>query len=335
MHIVYKSNKIFRQGSESEFRDFPRLSPSEEWYVGIDGSTTSYGLSIYTMDYSEVHLFIFCREGFETAESFREVLYDWLRNYLYGIPIQGLTYEKTPEGYKPPSSHAEKVMRDTETAIKNFVSDRNYIYIKNKEHIFDIFPNAWKSFSVPKDRENLGKVDKELNAIAVLESCGLNVQYWLKEISLLTKKHDFDCFEALGVGRFGSHFILTDEGHVRVYKNFTKVGTQLVVAKRINMNEGLGPEIPFVGSFGKGRSIRFCSLNETHSLPENFMGLYDKEFNNILFVENEHPFSIYIDSAFGFDTDDTRDYLILASKSSKTDLGVEVCREHGYTPIYI
>lgn len=335
MHIIYKSHRTFKQGSEKDFRDLPKLSPSLDWYIGIDGSSTSYGLAVYTFDYSEVHLFTFCREGFETIESFRETKYAWIRDYLYGIPFQAVTYERTPEGYKPPTSHAERVMRDTEKAIKNFVTDRNYIYIKNKDYIFDIFPNSWKSFSVPKDRANLGKVDKELNAMAVLESCGLDVQYWLRETNTITIKHDFDAFEALGVGRYGSHFIITAEGLIKVYKGFTRTGTQLVAAKRIDKDTGFGEEVNFVGRFSQGKQIRLATLNENHSIPENFIGLYDKEYSNVLIVDSKDPMGIYIDFVFDFNLEDERDYLILATKSSKTDASEDTCRSHGYTPIFI
>lgn len=335
MIIIYRNDNGLKVGGEREFRDLPKPSLNEEWYLGIDGSSTSYGLALYNFDYTSIHLFIFCRDMTETADSFREVMYEWLRNYLYGICIQTVTYEKTPEGYKPPSSHAEKVMRETELAVKNFVYNRNYLMTKGKDYIFDIFPNSWKSYSVPKSQENLGKVDKELNARAVLESCGLDVEKWISGFSSLPYKHDYDCFEALGIGRYGSHFLLQDDGSVKVYKNFTKVGTRLIVAKRVEPDSGLSAELEFVGRFGAGKSPRICTINENHSVPENLIGLDDREFNNILLVPNTHELGIYLDMAFGFELDDKRDYLILGTRTSKSDLGSTVCKNYGYTPIYI
>lgn len=335
MNIIYRNNRELKYGHESEFRNLPKPSFSEEWYLGIDGSSTAYGLALYNYDYSEVHMFIFCRSELETADSFREVMYGWLRDYLFAIPMQTVTYEKTPEGYRPPTSHAEKVMRETEAAIKNFVYDRNYLLTKGKDYIFDIYPNSWKSFSVPKTKENSGKVNKELNAIAVLESCGLDPQVWLAGFGRIPFKHDYDCFEALGVGRYGSHFLLQDDGSVKVYKNFSRIGTTLVAAKRINIEDGLGDELEFVGRFGKGRNPRVCSLNENHSVPENLLGLYDKEFNNVLLVPHDSSLSIYLDMAFDFDLRDNRDYIILGTRTSKSDLGSTTCEDYGYTPIYI
>ena len=335
MIIVYRNQQGLRVGTERELRDLPKPSFSEEWHLGIDGSSTSYGLALYNYDYSQVHLFIFCRDMLGTAETFRGVMYEWLREYLYGVPIQTVTYEKTPEGYKPPSSHAEKVMRETEAAVRNFVYDKNYLLTRGRDYIFDIFPNSWKSFSVPKSKENVGKVDKELNATAVLESCGLDPDKWLAGFHSLGYKHDYDCFEALGIGRYGSHFLLQENGSVKVYKNFTRTTTHLIAAKRVEPDVGLGNEIEFVGRFGAGKAPRICTLNEHHSIPENLLGLDDKEFNNILIVPGNHELGIYFDLAFDFDLEDSRDYLILGTRTSKSDLGSSVCKDFGYTPIYI
>lgn len=335
MIIIYRNHQGLKVGNEKDFADLPKPAFTEDWHLGIDGSSTSYGLALYNYDYSQVHLFIFCRDMLETPETFREVMYEWLRNYLYGVCIHTVTYEKTPEGYKPPSSHAEKVMRETELAVRNFVYNRNYLLTKGKDFIFDIFPNSWKSYSVPKSKENVGKVDKELNARAVLESCGLDPEKWLAGFHSLGYKHDYDCFEALGVGRYGSHFLLQPDGSVKVYKNFTRVATYLLAAKRVEQNAGLQSEIEFVGRFGAGRAPRICNLNENHSVPENLIGLDDKEFNNILVVPGNHELGIYLDLAFEFDLDDERDYLILGTRTSKSDLGSNVCKEYGYTPIYI
>lgn len=335
MIIIYRNNEGLKVGAEADFRNLPKPQFNEEWYLGIDGSSTSYGLSLYTYDFSKINMFIFCREGTETASQFREIMYEWLRNYLFGVSMQTVTYEKTPEGYKPPSSHAEKVMRETETAVKNFVYNRNYLMTRGKDYIFDIFPNSWKWFSVPKSKENLGKVDKELNARAVLESCGLDPDKWLAGFNTLPYKHDYDCFEALGVGRYGSHFLLQDDDTVKIYKNFSKIGTHIIVAKRIDAEYDLQYELGFIGSFGKGKTPRMCSLNENHSVPENLFGLDDREFNNILIVPGDSEFGIYLDMAFGFELADQRDYVILGTKASKTDLGTHIVKKHGYVPIYI
>lgn len=335
MIIIYRNHQGLRVGDERSFRDIRRPSLNEKWYLGIDGSSTSYGLALYNHDYSNIHLFIFCREMTETATDFRATMYEWLRSYLYGVCVETVTYEKTPEGYKPPTTHAEKVMRETEAAVKNFVYDKNYLMTRGKDYIFDIFPNSWKSYSIPKSRENVGKVDKELNAISVLESCGLDPEHWLAGFNRIPHKHDYDCFEALGVGRYGSHFLLQDDGSVKVYKNFTKNGSRLIAAKRIEGQQGLGNELQFVGRFGAGKVPRICTLNENHSVAENFIGLDDREFNNILIVPGNHDLSIYLDMTFGFELDDNRDYLILGTRASKTDLGSSLCEEYGYTPIYI
>ncbi|MFF2798244.1 hypothetical protein, partial [Lysinibacillus xylanilyticus] len=318
MIIIYRNHEGMKVGPESEFRNLPKPRFDEDWYLGIDGSSTSYGLALYTLDYSQIHLFIFRRSNTETAESFRAIMYDWLRNYLHGVEVQAVTYEKTPEGYKPPSDRAGEVMRQTEKAVKTFVNSRNYLLTKSKDYIFDIYPNSWKSYSVPKSRDNLGKVDKELNARAVLESCGLDADKWISGFDRLPYEHDYDCFEALGIGRYGSHFLLQDDGTVKVYKNFSKVGTNIAAAKRIYAESGLGEELPFVGSFGSGKTPRLCSLNENHSIPENLLGLYDPEFNNILIVPKSSQVGIYLDMAFGFELTDDRDYIILGTKTSKT-----------------
>lgn len=335
MDIIYKSNTTFKFGTEKDFRDLPKLRYDLKWHMGIDGSSTSYGLALYTFDYSQVHLFTFCRGATENAGTFREVMYDWLRTYLHGIQMETVTYERTPEGYKPPSSHAEKVMRETEAAVKNFVFDRNYLMTKGKDYIFDIFPNSWKSFSVPKDRSNLGKVDKELNAEAVVRSCGLDVEEWVRPFDSVPYAHDYDALEALGVGRYGSHFVLKDDGTVRMYKDFSRVGTRIVIAKRIYKERQLGEELKFVGEFGSGKTPRICSLNENQSVPQNFMALDDREFNNILIVNKDSPETIYIDLAFGFNLEDQRDYIILSTRTSKTDAGVDRCKQNGYSAIYI
>lgn len=335
MNIVYRSNEGLKYGTELDFRTLPKPQFNEDWYLGIDGSSTAYGLALYTYDYSQVHMFIFCRDLTETADTFRAVMYDWIRNYLHGVMMQTVTYERTPEGYKPPTSHAEKVMRETEAAVKNFVYSRNYLLTKGKDYIFDIFPNSWKSHSIPKSRENLGKVDKEQNARAVLKSCGLDVEKWIAGFDRLPFRHDYDCFEALGVGRYGSHFLLQDDGTVKVYKNFSKIGNHLIAAKRLDHETGIQGELVFVGRFGAGKAPRICALNENHSVPENLFGLDDREFNNILIVPHDSPVSIYLDVAFGFDLSDDRDYLILGTKTSKSDLGSNTCLEYGFKPIYI
>ena len=335
MNIIYRNFHQLKYGPEADFRNFPKPNFSEEWYLGIDGSSTAYGMALYNYDYSDLHLFIFCRDLTENAGTFREVMYDWIRNYLFGIKIQTVTYEKTPEGYRPPTSHAEKVMRETELATKNFVYDRNYLNTRGKEYIFDIYPNSWKSYSVPKSEENLGKVIKELNARAVVESCGLDPDFFLRGFESIPYHHDYDCFEALGVGRYGSHFLVQDDGAVKIYKNFSKIGNHMIVAKRLDPAFGLQAELGFVGRFGAGKTPRICTLNETHSLAENFFGLNDKEFNNILLVPKSDPNTIYIDTAFGFDLRDTRDYIILGTKSAKSDDGELVVKNYGFESLYI
>lgn len=335
MKIIYQTKTSLTYGEESSFRDIKKPDKKKKWYLGIDGSSTAYGLALYTHDYSDLHLFIFCRDSLETAESFREILYDWLRSYLFGVPIEVVTYERTPEGYKPPSNHAEKVMRETEAAVRNFVNDSNSLMLKGRDFIFDIFPNSWKSFSIPKSQENLGKVSKELNATAVLLSCGLDAEKIIRAFDRVPYKHDYDCFEALGVGRYGSHFIAEDGSSVRIYKNFTKIGTSVLAGKRIDVENNLASNLEFVGRFGANKIPRFCSLNENHSIPENLVGLYDNTFNNILLVEAGNPTSIYLDLLFGFEQDDSKGYLILGVKSSKTDIGEELIRTNGFTPAYI
>ena len=335
MNIIYQTLTTIDFGPSDKFRNIKRPDKKKEWYLGIDGGSIAYGLCLYTFDYSEIHFFVFSRDNLETADTFREALYSWLANYLFGVKIQVATYERTPEGYKPPTTHAEKVMRETERAVKNFLYDGNYILISSKDYIFDIFPNTWKAFSVPKTEENLGKTNKRLNAIGILESCGLDAETLINRFERVPYKNDYDCFEALGVGRYGSHFITQDDGTVKIYKNFSKIGTSIIAAKRIDIDEELNDQLQFVGSFGGNKIPRLCTLNENHSVAENLLGLHDKEFNNILLVPADHPDAMYLDLAMNFDIEDTRGYIILGIKSSKTEVGEELIRNNGFTPFYI
>lgn len=336
MYIVYKSfkNRLIHGTEREVTRLIPKLDKTKEWHMGVDGSSTAYGLCIYTKDYSDINMFMFIRDGLETIDGFRETMYNWLQFYLIGIPIEVATYERTPEGYKPPSSHAEKVMRETEEAIRNFLNSPHYIMIKSKDFVFDIFPNSWKSFVIPKSASNKGKIDKEQNAVAVLEHCGLDVDYWLGDINQVPVEHSFDCYEALGIGTYASHFIIKPDGTIRVYRQFTKIGSYLVVAKEVYRDSYFQQELEFIGSFGGGKRPRMAALNETHSLPENLIGLADAEYNNILLIPAEHELSIYIRAMFGF-SKVNRDFLILATRASTSEEGKAICERYGYSSVYM
>lgn len=333
MIVVYKSEGEFKALPHREFGRPVALDRTKKWHIGIDGSSTSFGLAVYTNDNSINHLFIFIRDVLETADSFRAILFSWMQDFLYGIEFDTATYERTPEGYKPPSSHAEKVMRDSETAVRNFLTDRNYVTVSGREWIFDIFPNSWKFFSVEKSSENVGKVNKRENAKSVLESVGKDPQSWLKEFDRLPYSHDYDCFEALGIGRYGSHFLKTEDGSVRVFKNFSRIGPIIAVAKQINLGN-LANELNFVGTFGNGRTPRFSSLNKNHSVIENILGLYDDKFNNILTVPGDDELSIHLDMMFGFKREPSKSYLIMSSRTSKTKASVSLCEIHDYKYAY-
>jgi hypothetical protein len=333
MIVVYKNDKSFKYASHLEFGVPPKLDRHKKWHLGIDGSSTAFGVAVYTNDHEENHLVIFVRDLGETIDRFRELMFSWFRDLVYGIEFGTITYEKTPEGYRPPNNHAEKVMRETEEAVKNFASDRNYVMCRGKDYIFDIFPNSWKSFSVTKSESNVGKVDKYENAKSVLENSGLNPDYWLSGFDRLPFKHTYDCFEALGIGRYGSHFLVDDEGNTKIFKNFSRIGPSIFVAKQIDPGS-LGEELAFVGSFGKGKIPRFCSLNKEHSVVENLLGLYDKEFNNIMLISGDDELSVHLDMTFCFRPDTTKNYLVLGTRTSKTQIGVDLCERFGYKCVF-
>lgn len=334
MKIFYSDNNGFKELYYTETRELPKLDPKKIWDIGIDGSSTSFGFAIRDVDKTETHLVTLIRDDLMGPHEFREIMFPWLADYLVGLRIRVAIYERTPEGYKPPSSHAERVMRDTEAAVKTFLHSSGYFLIESKNLIFDVFPNSWKAFNIPKTIGNRGKTDKRQNAISVLESAGMDVNKWITPYLRNQYQHDFDSFEALGLLRFGSEFILTEESKVKVYKNYSRIGSTMVLVKRFDV-EDLANEIPFVSSFGGKKIPRISEFNEEHSFPENILGLHDKEFNNVLITDKTTPFAPYIDFLMEYDITDTRDYLILAVRTSRVKGVEESAINAGYKISYL
>lgn len=334
MRIYYSKDGIFLDIDYKDSRQIKPLDRKKVWDIGVDGSSTSFGFAIRDVDKTETHLITLIRDDFSGPSEFREVMFPWLADFLVGLRIRTATYERTPEGYRPPTSHAERVMRDTEKAVKEFLHSSGYFLLEAKNYIFDVFPNAWKEFNIPKSVSNRGKVNKHLNALGVLQSAGMESTRWLKPYLNSGLKHDFDSFEALGLLRYGSEYLLTDEGKVRVYKNYSRIGSTLVLIKRFD-SENLQEEVDFISSFGGRKIPRVCDFNYKQSLPQNLLGLHDTVFNNILIAKSTNDFSIYIDFLMEFDIVDNRDYLILSARTSKVDTLESECLKAGFKITYL
>lgn len=264
--------------------------------LGIDGSTTSFGVSWYTETKENDSLLMLMRDESENASSFMEEVFPFLQSLFYRTTFRITTYERTPDDFVT-DNRMTRVMKQTEASVKNFLETPYYVNVSHPDHIFDIFPISWKSYMVPSDiMVNPGKVNKRENAVAILSKRGHDVSYWLKELDALPG-HSYDCVEALGIGLYGSEFIYA-EPFIRTFRNFSRRRPLTLIGVLVS-EEAVADEIETLFSaLGK---IPMClySPNDYHSAFENLYALDNDKKVGLLITENDSPTRVYLEHIHG------------------------------------
>jgi hypothetical protein len=242
---------------------------SEALNLGIDGSTTSFGLAVYD-EKSNLTLIQLMRDGLEDRERFMEHVFPFLTYLLRGVEFSVITYEKTPDDFETKTKTLQ-IMKETEQAVSNWVNSTQ-IRKKDPDTVLGVFPSSWKAFIIPKDIErNSGKTNKYENSKAVLQYAGKSEDFWMKELNSISESHMYDCLEAYGIGLYGSDYICTPNG-IRVYRNFSRK-RPLYFAGRIMKESFLEDEIKIILEELKTWQFKLYISNDTHSCFENAYGL--------------------------------------------------------------
>lgn len=296
MNIFFKSNNHYLFKNSKYLFDNDIIYPKELSYqLGIDGSTTSFGVAWFNEQC--INLLMLMRDMSEDRKTFMEKVFPFLQRLFYGITFDTVTYERTPDDFSGNDAHSVQIMKDTEKAIGNFVRNTYYISVSNQEYIFDIFPNLWKSYVVPKNIElNAGKVNKRENAIGVLTHKALDVKSWLKEADFLNG-HSYDCFEALGIGIYGSEFIKS-EPFMRTYRNFTRRRPLILLSKLVPEEQVIIEIETLFNDLGNLPMLLF-KPNEIHSAFENLYALDNDNHIGVLITERNNSLSPYLQHISG------------------------------------
>jgi len=277
MKLFYKTEDIFFFG---DYRDFNITPVHGDYHLGIDGATGVFGVAWQAVDFSDTTLVMFFREE-ETHDEFFHLLFPLIHSALDNALIITAAYEKTPDDWSG-STHAVKVMKNTERAVGNFLSRGNYLIIKHKFNIYPVFPNSWKAFLVNTDpNKNYRKTDKRQNALDILTTLKLNPKTWLKEADEISG-HSYDAYEALGICAYGSRFI--NRGvFTATYRNFKKRRPLKVIFKETTWESFVTDAKELKAMLGEP-PMSLMVPNEHHSFMENLYALDSDDRVNIMVV---------------------------------------------------
>ena len=277
MKLFYKTADDFFYGDHRLF-SLPQAHGTV--HTGIDGSTSSFGFAYTNKDHSNPVVMMFIREE-ESHDRFFSLLFPMIQNVLHRTEVETATYEKTPDDFDSPT-HSVKVMKNTERAVGNFLSNGNFINMKHKFNIYSIFPNSWKAYLVNTDPDsNYRKTDKRQNAADILTTLKLESNHWLKEADEVSG-HSYDAFEALGICSYGSRFIHRGV-FTATYRNFKKRRPLQVLFKETTWDTFVQDAKEFKALLGEP-PMALMVPNQHHSFMENLYALDADDRVNIMVV---------------------------------------------------
>jgi len=262
----------------------------EKCVVGVDASTTAFGFTVYSSK-NRPTLFTFLRDSSQDRHAFMSECLPYIGKLLEDMTLRSFSFERTPTLYAA-KTHAERVMKETERLVRQFVDQRATFEIETPQNIFDIFPNSWKARYVPKDIiNNPGKKNKILNAAGILQSAGLEAEFWLKEHNQISN-HDYDSFEAFGIAQYGDEFILNPP-FIRTYRDFAK-RRPLEVCAIPTDSTNIMPLMRDIKAHLRGVPLVLYQPNEYHSVMENIYSLDQEKRVPIMFLDKEDPIRFYL-----------------------------------------
>ena len=277
MKLFYKSESDFFYGDSSCFMIPQAHGPQ---HLGIDGSTTSFGVSYTAKDHTKPVVWMGIREE-ESHDEFFSLIFPMISGALYNCQIETATYEKTPNDFEK-NTHSFRVMKNTEKAVGKFLTSGAFLDIKHKFNIYDIFPNSWKAFLVKSDpSDNFRKVHKRKNSVDILTTLDMCPDFWLNEASEI-KGHSYDAFEALGICAYGSRFVHRG-AFTTTYRNFKKRRPLAVWCKQTSWDTFAQDAKQLKGLFGNV-PMSLMVPNEHHSFMENLYALDADDRVNIMLV---------------------------------------------------
>ena len=287
MILFYKSYHDFYYGSHQNF-SIPHLSG--DIHLGIDGSTSSFGVAWTDSEFKSKTIMMLIRDD-ETHSEFFNIVFPLLQTLFKECQILTATYEKTPTDFES-SHHALQIMKRTEKSVGLFLSNSFFLNVKHKFNIYDIFPNSWKSFLVQSNIEsNYRKTNKRQNAIDILTILGLDVSLWIKEADTISN-HSYDGFEALGICSYGAQFI--NRGvFTAVYRNFKKRRSLRLLYRSTSWDTFSTDVKEFKEQLGSP-PVSLMVPNEYHSFMENLYGIDADDRINILIVPPDSPNSLHL-----------------------------------------
>lgn len=302
MEVFFKSqSQVFYMSHQKLDTNKIKFDRTQIYNLGIDGSTTSFGISWYNSDFSCVNTMMLMRSTYETGITFMEEVFPFLKLLFNQVKFSICTYEKTPDDFTK-DTEMVRIMKRTEKSVRLFLENASYLDIIDRDYIFDIFPNSWKSYCVPKDLIfNVSKVNKRENAKSILEHCNLDSDYWLKELDIL-KGHMYDGIEALGIGVYGSEFIFK-EPMIRTYRNFTRRKPLFLIGILVT-EDNLNSRILEIMGILKNIKITMYIPNEYHSAFENLHALDSDKKVGLLITEHSCEVRSYLEHIHGLFTRD-------------------------------
>ena len=269
---------------KSNVQSLGKIDPTKRYVVGIDGSTTGFGLAYWEENApKDPKTIVFSRSGESNPTEFLDSVFPFLSELFRGVVLETVTYERTPDDFEQ-DSHSQRVMKNTERSIKQFFSNRFYTTVSSLTNVFDIFPNSWRAYIIPTDLENNpGKKNKFINATETLKHVGIEPISFLSNYPLAS----YDSIEALAIGRYG-HYFIRQGPFLRTYRNFSRRRPLYLLGRLVRKDDLV-------------KAIKYL-----RGLTNNAHG--------VMYIPNQ--FQSHYQNLFALDADDKLGYLIVSPEDN-------------------
>ena len=278
---VHTSFTLYSENIQHNEQELCKIYQGKKYVVGVDGSTTGFGLAYWEEDCPhDPKTIVFSRSNESNPKEFLDCVFPFLSKLFKGVILETVTFERTPDDYEQ-DTYAHRVMKKTEKSIKEFFSNRFYTLVSSMTNVFDIFPNSWRAYIIPTDLEsNPGKKNKLINATETLKHIGIEPVSFLANYPLSS----YDSIEALAIGHYG-HYFIRQGPFLRTYRNFTRRRPLYLLGRLVKSDDLVK------------------AINYLRSLTDNAHG--------IMYIPN--PFQTHYQNLFALDSDDKLGYLIISS----------------------
>ena len=302
---VESSFTLVSEDIRSNIQQLGKVNPEKKYVVGVDGSTTGFGLAYWNEETPlDPKTIVFSRSTESNPKEFLDNVFPFLAELFRGVTLETVTYERTPDDFEQ-DTHAHRVMKNTEKSIKQFFSNRFYTTVSSMTNVFDIFPNSWRAYIIPQDLENNpGKKNKLVNATETLKHIGIEPTSFLAGYPIAS----FDSIEALAIGRYG-HFFIRQGPFLRTYRNFTR-RRPLYLLGRLVREADLVKAIKYLRRFTNNACGVMYIPNQYQTHYQNLFALDSDDKLGYLIVSPDDHCKPYLEHLLRID-DEKKDQILL------------------------